>query len=552
MSGLTPFVQDNILYIDGTEGESSVEIQDGVCYLQSNGLSASVIGRALYVTEALDSPETIKAIIETYGKQIDLTITHGDDVYQSDKIVSCNIAYEGSLFASVMKEAEIELDGVGGQDFAESMKNERIQLDLTLKANGVSAKKEFGTFIVKDAVFNDDTNSVTLTCYDLMLLSMVSYKSVCDFNTTVTLGSYLAAICQHLGLTLATETFTNSNVEIDGEKYDNQYSFRDVLTEIAQAAAGTIAVKNDFLYVLYPEETELTVDPTNLKTSKVGKLYGPVNSVILARTPQEDNIYQRDETQTSWTELKIENNQLMDSHREDFIAGIYERLCGLQYYPYEIESFGIVYLDVCDRFTLNTLDGNKYSTIFLGSNLEITQGIAESSKVEEPTIAETDYSAASTTDRVINKTILRVDKQEQVIEGLVTKTETQYNDLTGKMDEIEKSVNTKITPEEVSIAIAEAINDIDGAVVKETGYTFGKDGLRIKKSGEEIENLIDNSGMYVNRTNDNGDSDNVLTADASGVTAINLKSKKFLVVGKHCRFEDFETNRTACFYYTGE
>lgn len=546
MSGLTPFIQDDILHINDAEEATTAEVRDGVLHLSNDEYNARVIGGVLYVNEIDMSPVMMKALIETYGKQIDLTITHGADVYKSEKIISCNISYEGSILTAVMRQAEIELDDVGGQEYAEVMKGESINITLKVSAWGVVTKKKFGTFIVKDAEYHDDTNSVTLTCYDLMLLSMVTYTPVCDFESTVTLGGYLASICNHLGLTLATETFTNSDVEIDGEKYDNQYTFRDALTEIAQAAGGTIAIKNDLLYVLYPNDTGLTVDPSNLKTSKVGELYGPVTSVVLARTPQEDNIYKRDETLAEWTEVKIANNQLMDSHREDFIEGLYERLYGLQYYPYEVESFGIVYLDVCDRFTLTTLDGKEYNTIFLGSNLEITQGINESSKLEPLTVTETDYTAASETDRVINKTILRVNKQEQVIEGLVTKTESQYNEITGQMEELTKEVSTKITPEQVSIAISAAVEGIDGAVVKSTGYTFNEEGLRIKRSDSEIENLLTHKGMYVNR-----EDDNVLTADHEGVQAINLKSKQFLIIGENSRFEDFETNRTACFYIGG-
>ena len=52
--------------------------------------------------------------------------------------------------------------------------------------------------------------------------------------------------------------------------------------------------------------------------------------------------------------------------------------------------------------------------------------------------------------------------------------------------------------------------------------------MRIKKSGEEIENLLDNTGMYVNR-----DDENILTANNEGVSAINVSVRKYLIIGKN-------------------
>jgi hypothetical protein len=61
-----------------------------------------------------------------------------------------------------------------------------------------------------------------------------------------------------------------------------------------------------------------------------------------------------------------------------------------------------------------------------------------------------------------------------------------------------------------------------------------------------MENLLDNTGMYVNRGGDN-----ILTANNEGVDAINLRSRQFLIIGENSRIEDYESNRTACFYIGG-
>lgn len=494
----------------------------------------------------------LKTALETYARTINLEISYGTTTLTSKDIISFTPSYEGSLLTAIMKEAEIELDGVGGPEFAEKLKGERLYVKLYVKGGEITAEKGYGTVIVKDAEYNDENNSIKLTCYDLLLPSMTEYTSVIEFPgeenpdaTPVTLGAYLQAICTFLGIPLATPTFVNSDVIIEEEKYNADYTFRDVLTEIAQAAGGTIALKNDELYVLYPTVSDVIVEPSNLKSITMGELYGPVNSVVLARTPQEDNIYKKDTAAKTVCEIKIENNQIMDSHREDFIEGIYNALYGLTYYPHEVESYGIGTLDICDLFTIETLDGNTYTALHLSGETTINQGLIERTKGAAPLATETDYKAASETDRRINKTILRVDKQEGIIQGLVTKTENIPNDLTGELDKIKKSVEATMTAEDIKFLVSTSVEGKD-SITTSMGYTLNDEGLRIQKSGEEIENKLDHTGMYVNRNNDN-----ILTANNEGVDAINLKARQFLIVGENSRLEDFEKNRTACFYIGG-
>lgn len=504
----------------------------------------------------------LKTALETYGRTIDLEIQYGTTTLTSKDITSFNPSYEGSLLMAIMKQAEIELNGVGGPEYAEALKGERINIKLFANGNGATAEKEYGTFIVKDAKYSDENNAIELTCYDLLLQSMTAYTSVIEFPPQeipeggteegtkeeippVTLGRYLQAICDFLGIPLATPTFTNSDVEIEKEKYNADYTFRDVLTEIAQAAGGTIAIKNDELYVLYPTASEVTVEPSNLKSITVGEIFGPVNSVVIARTPQEDNIFKKDEAAEKLSEIKIENNQLMDSHREDFIEGIYNALHGLTYYPHEVESYGIGILDICDLFTIETLDGQTYTALHLSGSMEITQGLTERTKGEAPVATGTDYKAASKTDRLLNKTILRVDKQEGLISALVTKTTEKTNDLTDQLEKVKNSVEATMSEKEINLLISETVEGID-SITTSTGYKFNKDGLHIQKSGWEIENKIDHTGMYVNRGEDN-----VLKANNEGVEAENLKSRQFLIIGEYSRFEDYSDKRTACFYIGG-
>ncbi len=594
----------------------------------------------------ISNAAAFKPLIESYGKQIDVTITHGSSTYTSGDIASCNIETDGSLLTSVMREATIELDNAGDQSFCDSIKGDELNISLTVRGeaepdtllyeganftipkngaalpisealeagehyrittNGVEysvlltssnvitgiptgtdgltysiyrisetlvmamsdsetfvvdtikvekigarneESRDFGTFTVVEAEYSDESSSVKLICYDKMISAMRTYVKFADFTKTVTLGSFLEQLCSQIGLTLTTKAFTNSDVVLDGEKYDDgQYTYRDVLTEIAQAAGGTIAIINDAVSVIYPTETNETISPDNLSAIAISDQYGPINSVVIARTPQEDNLYKQDETAADFHEIKIENNQLMDTHRDDFIDGIYNALHGLTFFPCEISSFGCCLFDIGDRFTLETLDGSVYSTIMLGNNIEITQGIQETIKSVIPEGTKTDYSTASKTDRVINQTVLRVNKQAQTIEAFVSKTEQDINGLAGEIGDITKRVSATMTADAIEFLVQQKV-DGKQSIETSTGYTFDEDGLRIKKSGDEMENLLDNSGMYVKRG-----SEEILKANNEGVEAINLTARQFLVIGTHSRLQDYTDSsnkrRTACFWIGG-
>ena len=78
------------------------------------------------------------------------------------------------------------------------------------------------------------------------------------------------------------------------------------------------------------------------------------------------------------------------------------------------------------------------------------------------------------------------------------------------------------------------------------GYTFDDGGLRIARPGQQMENLLDNTGMYVRRGGEV-----ILQANDRGVTAVDVTVGSYLVIGDHARLENYGAGRTACFYLEG-
>lgn len=127
--------------------------------------------------------------------------------------------------------------------------------------------------------------------------------------------------------------------------------------------------------------------------------------------------------------------------------------------------------------------------------------------------------------------------------------EENIADVDEKVYELSSKVDLKMDAESVNIAIEQEMAKGVDRVVTKTGYEFGADGLNISKSGSEMKNLLDDTGMYVSKSGDN-----VLVANKDGVKATDLHAKTYLIIGKdegRSRFEDYGINRTACFWIGG-
>ena len=170
-----------------------------------------------------------------------------------------------------------------------------------------------------------------------------------------------------------------------------------------------------------------TIDEEYLKDINVnfGEKYGPVNSIVFSRSAESDNIYRQDETsinENGLHEIKIIDNQILNGNtRENFIDGVFNQLNGFEYYANDFSSTGIAYYDLCDRYNVR-VDDNIYSCIMMNDELDVSQGLEEKVHLDIPEKSETDYKKADTTDRRINQAYLIVNKQEQTIQGLVSKT----------------------------------------------------------------------------------------------------------------------------------
>lgn len=303
---------------------------------------------------------------------------------------------------------------------------------------------DWGEFVVYDKEEKVDTRSLKLYLFDHMIDSHIKYVDnplSLDYSSgTVTVLDLLRAICDKFGWTLRTTEFSNANKIIAEDKYAEltDFTYRDILDEIAATAGGFIKIFGTDLYVAYPTDTGKTIDENDLKKLTLGEKIGEYNTIVLGRSPQEDNIYHPSSPPASGRySIRIDNNQIMDKNRSDFIEEIYNNINGLYFYEFEFTSFGFGYYEFGDIFTLKDLHENCYKTMMLKNVTVITSGIEEKASAKRPNYSETKYQYATSIEKRVTNTEIITNKQEGKIQEIIE----EQQGSTSRMNYLESTIS---------------------------------------------------------------------------------------------------------------
>lgn len=118
------------------------------------------------------------------------------------------------------------------------------------------------------------------------------------------------------------------------------------------------------------------------------------------------------------TEVKLNNNWLLDKRREDTIDTVFSAIDGLGWREFSIKTTGLGWFEVGDQITVQEEDGAKTAIIW-ENVLTMDGGIKENISSEAPAETETDYNKASSVTKSIQRTQISVDHNEQEIQSLV-------------------------------------------------------------------------------------------------------------------------------------
>lgn len=356
-------------------------------------------------------------------KELDgyIEINEDNKITSSDDLISFKVSCDTGMCKTAMRKLEAKYLGT------HNLLGQWVHVGFGVKLTGGTFEYlDYGSFLVTEITTTKDTGVTNIVGYDKMVSSMVPYSKL-NAEYPINLLDYTRLLCSACGLILGNnELPIMNNWQIDKELWENidGITYRDILVQIAQVTGSTAIISNDDkIYFKTINETSETLTYDNMKKWKIEPLYGEINSVILSRTPQEDNIYMRDDEsieENGLTEWKIENNEIVDKDRDNAMTPIYNAMHGIKYYPFETTTEGLGWYEIADNFNIINDAGDVFNTSLFNFSITIDGGIKEILKTVADTKTQTQYQYATTIAKRVKNTEIIVNKQEQYIENLVT------------------------------------------------------------------------------------------------------------------------------------
>jgi len=281
---------------------------------------------------------------------------------------------------------------------------------------------DYGTFKVVEEKVDMENEKKTLKLFDKMYESLQLYTLTPTYP--LTMKAFLEAICTELGWTLGTSSFTHDDLSITAELFGGQgLTYRQILEQIAEASATVMYFNtSDELILKTITNTPVdTITPSEMINFKLEPEWGELNSVVLSRMPQEDNIVQKDDASIvtyGLNEFKIINNAILDGDRATYIGDIYTDLLGLKYYPFESQTIGLGYYEVGDMVSVTDLEATTRSVLITDVEITIDGGFTETLKSRAPDKSTTPYDTAGIIGQTIKNTQIIVDRQQGEIDIL--------------------------------------------------------------------------------------------------------------------------------------
>jgi len=450
---------------------------------------------------------------------------------------------------------------------------------------------ELGTYEVERPTDTQTENRTSFVGYDMLLTNLdKAYSTELDYeNETITIADIYEELCDTLGLTPVTTTFTNSTLTVEGNPFTNGEKNRDVLKSIEKASCSFVDIDPDTNKIdlcWLSNDLDYTFELSDYSTLEGGKIvYGPINSLVIKSSVAEsENVSIEDsESIAEYGEHQFiisEDYFLYDAtKRQAVINDIWAKVHNLTYVDCKLTSYtGKPFLRTGNKIRVYTSENDYFDTYVLKH--KFTFDGAFMSEIESPVLTQQEVQTKqdiSLGDKLRTTQII-VNKQEGTIEGLVSKTNTidttvnnNYQEIVNRFDgytpvsrtvEIENSVSTLQTDTYTKTQIDTKL--VDGSVEKvmTASGTYDINGMTYEKSNANTKTIINEVGVGVKKTDGSDDyilfagyvnSGNTQFGDFEGQTVVaseNMVVKNYFVIGQNSRMEDYE-NGSGVFYIGG-
>lgn len=392
--------------------------------------------------------ENFKTAMKQPIKELQAFVNYdGVGIRDEDDLISYKISGDGGLCRTVMKKIEIQHLGSHG------LLGKWLTVGYSVKLpNGVFEPLEYGSFIATEVTESKDTDVISVVGYDKMFNAMTPYVPL-SITYPVNLFTYAQELCKACDLELGnTEFKVNGDLIVERELFENidGITYRDIFTQIAQATASIgIIGADDKLYFKELTDTSESLTYDNMFKLKLENFYGEINSVVLSRAPQEDNIFLKDDdsiAEYGLTEFRIENNEFLDKKRENAIIPIFNKLKGVGYYPFETNTEGLGWYEIGDNFTIIVVTKGgaeiELKTSLFNFTITVDGSLKETLKATAETQTQTQYQYAKSISKRVKNTEIIVNKQDGIIESIVSDVDGVKEDYTRIVQDVKQIVSS--------------------------------------------------------------------------------------------------------------
>lgn len=360
-------------------------------------------------------------------------------------------SFDGELFKTIMQQVEITVKN------ASEIKGKNIIFEYGLLVENELEYVNMGEYYIKDVEDDKNKEELVVTGYDKMINFMVQFKQS-DLKITYpcTLKQLVLKMCEVCGVELYSADFYNADLTILEDFFTiQQLTYRDVLEKIAQTTETTIFIKDDKLYLCKIGDVVQELDTSYLSELVIGEKFGPVNALVLGRGAVEDNIEAKDQesiTNNGRCEIRFDENEFLDTRREELIDNMLEQIKGLEYHACEASNLGLMWLEPCDVLVAKDRENSPYKTIYLSARVTINTGISGEMEAKIPEVSTTEHRVTTKEQKKALKTERMALKHEGIIRDLIEETtensqkltqhEQTIDAITDKVEHIEDLTNT--------------------------------------------------------------------------------------------------------------
>lgn len=287
----------------------------------------------------------------------------------------------------------------------------------------------------------------------------------------------------------------------------------------------------------------------------------PVSRVQLQQTKDDVGVC-FPETGEGSNALVITANPLITAESHDSLRSmaqsLYERISAISYTPCKLTVSVDCGIGVGEIFGVTDASGKRFTALAMSvkqAQEQLTVSCTGSIRREASAYQSLSYHALSGKVLELSATVDGIQAENRElsgksaafalsVEGIAAEVSRQNQSVDGIRQEL---TTLQQSARQVKLSVNSIAENGTGKVVTSTGYTFDEEGLHIQKSGQEMENRLTDTGMYVSRSGTV-----MLQADKDGVIARDVSVRNYLIIGSHARLEDYsdgtDARRTAVYW----